>query len=98
MKRRSWSPRSLIAARDGLVLVLAGTAGCVDAISYLGLGHVFTANMTGNTVLLGVSLGQLQWRAARGGRAAACGHTGLRQRRDVVKYLKKGQVHPDADL
>jgi uncharacterized membrane protein YoaK (UPF0700 family) len=28
----------------------------VDAASYLGLGHVFTANMTGNTVLLGVAL------------------------------------------
>jgi uncharacterized membrane protein YoaK (UPF0700 family) len=30
----------------------------MDAISYLGLGHVFTAMMTGNTVLLGLSLGQ----------------------------------------
>jgi uncharacterized membrane protein YoaK (UPF0700 family) len=35
-------------------------AGIVDAISYLGLGHVFTAMMTGNTVLLGLALGQGQ--------------------------------------
>jgi uncharacterized membrane protein YoaK (UPF0700 family) len=28
----------------------------IDAVSYLGLGHVFTANMTGNAVLLGVAL------------------------------------------
>ncbi|MFF3571934.1 YoaK family protein [Nocardia jiangxiensis] len=28
-------------------------SGMVDAISYLGLGHVFTANMTGNVVILG---------------------------------------------
>jgi uncharacterized membrane protein YoaK (UPF0700 family) len=28
----------------------------VDAISYLALGRVFTANMTGNTVLLGLAL------------------------------------------
>ena len=26
------------------------------AVSYLGLGHVFTANMTGNVVLLGFGL------------------------------------------
>jgi uncharacterized membrane protein YoaK (UPF0700 family) len=28
----------------------------VDAASYLALGRVFTANMTGNAVLLGVAL------------------------------------------
>jgi uncharacterized membrane protein YoaK (UPF0700 family) len=44
--------------RDSLLLLLAGAAGSLDAISYLGLGHVFTANMTGNTVLLGVALSQ----------------------------------------
>jgi len=44
--------------RDALVLLLACAAGSVDAIGYLGLNHVFTANMTGNTVLLGVTLGQ----------------------------------------
>src|SRR4030088_1560301 len=36
-----------------LLLVLTGTTGLVDAVSYLGLGHVFTANMTGNVVFLG---------------------------------------------
>ncbi len=44
--------------RDSLVLLLACAAGSVDAIGYLGLDHVFTANMTGNTVLLGLALGQ----------------------------------------
>ena len=29
----------------------------IDAVSFLGLGHVFTANMTGNVVLLGFALG-----------------------------------------
>jgi uncharacterized membrane protein YoaK (UPF0700 family) len=28
----------------------------VDAVSYLGIGHVFTANMTGNVVLLGFGI------------------------------------------
>ncbi len=35
------------------LLVLTFTTGLVDAVSYLGLGHVFAANMTGNVVLLG---------------------------------------------
>ena len=35
-----------------------------DRIGYLGLGHVFTANMTGNTVLLGLHLAQEQGAAA----------------------------------
>ncbi len=41
-----------------MLLMLTWAAGSVDAISYLGLGHVFTAMMTGNTVLLGLALGQ----------------------------------------
>lgn len=36
-------------------------AGFVDAVGYIDLGHVFTANMTGNTVLLGVTLVQGDW-------------------------------------
>src|SRR5271169_2678868 len=32
---------------------LTVVSGFVDAVSYLGLGHVFTANMTGNVVLIG---------------------------------------------
>jgi uncharacterized membrane protein YoaK (UPF0700 family) len=38
------------------VLALALAGGVIDAASYLGLGQVFTANMTGNTVLIGVAL------------------------------------------
>jgi uncharacterized membrane protein YoaK (UPF0700 family) len=47
-----------------VVLLLTWVAGSVDAISYFGLAHVFTANMTGNTVLLGLALGQGQGLAA----------------------------------
>ena len=35
---------------------LSFAAGCVDAISFVGFRGVFTANMTGNTVLLGIAL------------------------------------------
>jgi uncharacterized membrane protein YoaK (UPF0700 family) len=46
--------------RDALLLTLTAATGSVDAVSYLGLGHVFTANMTGNLVLLGIAIGQSQ--------------------------------------
>src|ERR1700729_901598 len=39
-----------------VLLALTLTTGLIDAASYLGLGHVFTANMTGNIVLLGFGL------------------------------------------
>src|SRR5277367_1493793 len=38
------------------LLILTFTTGLIDAVSYLGLGHVFTANMTGNIVLLGFGI------------------------------------------
>jgi uncharacterized membrane protein YoaK (UPF0700 family) len=38
------------------LLVLTFTTGLVDAVSYLGLGRVFTANMTGNVVFLGFGI------------------------------------------
>lgn len=41
-----------------LLVLLAFGAGTVDGISFLGLGSVFTANMTGNLVLLGVAVGR----------------------------------------
>jgi uncharacterized membrane protein YoaK (UPF0700 family) len=42
--------------RDRRMLSLAAAAGGVDAATYLGLGHAFPANMTGNTVLLVISV------------------------------------------
>lgn len=42
--------------RDVLLCMLAVSAGSADGWSYLGLGHAFVANMTGNTVFLGLSL------------------------------------------
>lgn len=39
-----------------LMLLLTVVTGLVDAVSYLGLGHVFVANMTGNVVFLGFAL------------------------------------------
>jgi uncharacterized membrane protein YoaK (UPF0700 family) len=54
-------PASPIAApKDPLplvLIVLSAVTGLVDAVSILGLGQVFVANMTGNTVFLGFAVG-----------------------------------------
>ena len=53
-----------VGGRNAMILVLTCAAGLVDAISYLELGHVFTAMMTGNTVLLALAIGQGEVMAA----------------------------------
>src|SRR5712691_1860888 len=50
---RSTSPDGPLPA---LLLVLTAVTGLVDAVSYLKLGHVFVANMTGNVVFLGFAV------------------------------------------
>jgi uncharacterized membrane protein YoaK (UPF0700 family) len=48
-------PGSRAALYDRLsmgLLVLTAVSGIVDAVSFLGLGHIFTANMTGNVAFL----------------------------------------------
>jgi hypothetical protein len=39
-----------------LLILLTTVTGVVDAVSYIALGHVFVANMTGNVVFLGFAL------------------------------------------
>ncbi|MGY5766556.1 YoaK family protein [Brachybacterium sp. DNPG3] len=52
------APSAVDADRMHLILMLALTfsTGIVDAVGYLGLDRVFTANMTGNVVILGLAL------------------------------------------
>jgi len=79
----------------GALLVQTVTTGLIDAVSYLALGHVFTANMTGNIVFLAfaiagapglsiprsaVSLGAFLAGAVAGGRLAARRATGPQHR------------------
>ncbi|WP_093185572.1 YoaK family protein [Sanguibacter gelidistatuariae] len=40
-----------------LLLILSVVTGLVDSLSYLMLGHVFVANMTGNVIFLGFAVG-----------------------------------------
>jgi uncharacterized membrane protein YoaK (UPF0700 family) len=45
-------PQPLVVSLAALTVV----SGMVDAVSYLALGHVFTANMTGNVALIGFGI------------------------------------------
>lgn len=45
--------------RDVLLMLLAIAAGSADAWGYFGLNHSFVANMTGNTVLIGVAIAKV---------------------------------------
>lgn len=86
-----------------VLTVVSVVSGLVDAVSYLGLGHVFTANMTGNVVLLGfaaagapgfwvpaslASLGSFLVGAACAGRI--CLHITSRRRWLVVAMVTEG--------
>src|SRR5258707_14129761 len=44
------------ALRDALLVALTVASGAVDAISYFGLGKIFSAFMTGNMVFLGFAI------------------------------------------
>jgi uncharacterized membrane protein YoaK (UPF0700 family) len=49
-----------------LLILLTLVSGIVDAVSYLRLGHVFVANMTGNVVFLGFAAAGAQGISAFG--------------------------------
>jgi uncharacterized membrane protein YoaK (UPF0700 family) len=53
-----------------LLIVLTVTTGMVDAVSYVALGHVFVANMTGNVVFLGFAAAGVAGLSAKASLAA----------------------------
>ena len=59
--------------RDVLLVALTAAAGWTDALGYAALGHVFTANMTGNLVLLGLALGRVEGTTVERSAAALAG-------------------------
>lgn len=48
-------PSSVDAVLPSVLLGMTAVTGIVDAVSLLALGHVFTANMTGNLILLALA-------------------------------------------
>jgi uncharacterized membrane protein YoaK (UPF0700 family) len=47
-------------SRDLLLIALTVASGAVDAISYFGLGKIFSAFMTGNIVFLGFGIAEIK--------------------------------------
>lgn len=43
------------------VVLLAVVAGFVDAVGFITLGHIYTANMSGNSVALGIEIASRHW-------------------------------------
>src|ERR1700678_2666949 len=71
------------------LLVLAASAGSADGWSYFGLGHAFVANMTGNTVLLGIAVFQNHGDLLHPAISLACYAAGV-----VMSSLLTGNVRP----
>lgn len=67
-----------------VLLVLTVVSGLIDAVSYLGLEHVFTANMTGNVVVLGF--------AAAGAPGFSTGHAMVSLASFLVGAVAGGRV------
>ena len=76
-------------ARDVRLLILAASAGSADGWSYFGLGHVFVANMTGNTVLLGIAVFQKRGDLLHPAISLGCYAAGA-----VIGSLLTGKVRP----
>jgi uncharacterized membrane protein YoaK (UPF0700 family) len=51
-------------AKTTLAVILAGVGGYVDAVGYVALFKLFTAHQSGNSVGLGVAIGQGDWTEA----------------------------------
>ncbi len=73
-----------------LLIVLTLLTGVVDATSYLSLGHVFVANMTGNVVFLGFAL------AGAGGLSAASSLIALAAFLAVAQLGRRVGLHAGA--
>jgi uncharacterized membrane protein YoaK (UPF0700 family) len=73
-RRPSGPPGRAAPLRDGLVAVLALTAGAVNAVTFVRLGRVFSSVITGNLALLGVAAGQRAGNLAENSSLALAGY------------------------
>ena len=80
-----------------LLLALTLLTGLVDATSYLKLGHVFVANMTGNVVFLGFGIagagGISIWASLATGLLAAISFVTYRASRSTPAWTHAGSEH-----
>src|SRR5947199_6031748 len=77
------------------LLTLTVVTGVVDAASFLGLGHIFTANMTGNVVFLGfAAAGAPGLSVARSGTALAAFAVGALLAGRMTAAMRTGSRRP----
>src|ERR1700682_4243953 len=77
-----------------VLFALTFVAGLVDAVSVLALGHVFTANMTGNVVFLAFAVaGAPGLSITRSGVALAAFLIGALGGGRLAGVLKRGPLH-----
>jgi uncharacterized membrane protein YoaK (UPF0700 family) len=85
------SPRLLVS----VFVLLTASTGVVDAVSFLSLGHVFTANMTGNVVFIAFACaGVPGLSAARSGTALVAFLAGAASGVRAARNLRVNAVSP----
>ncbi len=78
-----------------MLMLLALGSGAIDALSFAGLGQVFTGVMTGNLVLLGLAAGQARLAAAvRAGIAIAAYTVGAFAAAYWLRDTRPGEANP----
>lgn len=81
------------------MVLMTFIAGLVDALSYLALGHVFVANVTGNIVFLGFALAHAQgfvwWTSAL---TLVCFAFGAFIGGRIIRRFRRTPGPPSADL
>lgn len=82
--------------RDLLLLILAISAGSADGWSYFGIGHAFVANMTGNTVLLGVDIFDRGGDVVHPAIAIGCYAAGVVLAAMLTRNVRQGESWPRA--
>ncbi len=82
-----------IEGKIGIALSLTGIGGFVDAVGYVALFQIFTANMSGNSVHVGIDLGQWDFsELARPACAIAAYVTGVVLTRIAVEVAARNGV------
>src|SRR6059058_6174958 len=78
-----------------LLYLFTAVTGLIDAVSFISLGHVFTANMTGNVVFLGfAAAGAPGLSVARSGTALAAFAVGALLAGRMTAAMRTGPRRP----
>ncbi|MGH9605690.1 MAG: YoaK family protein [Terracidiphilus sp.] len=77
-------------------MILAASAGSADGWSYFGFGHAFVANLTGNTVLIGMSVFRMNADLLHPLLALVCNCIGVAIAAFLTRKVREGSSWPRA--